>query len=357
MKATRTCGECGIPLGISRTMSWNADGTITQKSDPGHRMIFFESGNLDLLWSRLSELLGVTDEHVWETVIVSKSRATRSFLYRTLPWYVNMMSRFIGYKTMISTIEAQGLVMGYGKITVGGQFPTRGRPERITVYVEDPYSLPLFCGDFKGAAEVAERRRADVSYQDLDSRRHQIDVAMRKERMEEEQFEVEEKAVLKRGGFVYHRCGSCGAPLDLQKFSWDLEAGVIREIETKRRMAFFGTAGLKTVFTAFSHELGDRVNDIIIDVERDNTLSAMSEEEARSGVETLRSQAAIRGLGLLEKMDIDGSGMHMVMTNPAIPDYIIGLAAGIFELVAGRRGSREWRLEPDGDLTLEISPG
>ena len=157
MKANRTCRECGIPLGISRTMRWNPDGTITQVSDPAHRMIFFESDNLDRMWRRLSQELAVTQEHIWELVISSKSRATRAFLYHTLPWYVNVAARIAGYRTLMSTIEAQGLVMGYGKITLGGQYPRRGRPERVTVFIEDPYSLPLFCGDFKGSAEVLER--------------------------------------------------------------------------------------------------------------------------------------------------------------------------------------------------------
>src|SRR5450756_781505 len=123
MKVTRTCGECGVPLGISRTLDWNSDGTITQKKDPRHRMIFFESDNLDRLWIRLSESLGVTPDHVWEVVIDSKSRATQAFLSRTLPWHASLLARFIGYRTMISTIEAQGLVMGLSLIHISE--PTR----------------------------------------------------------------------------------------------------------------------------------------------------------------------------------------------------------------------------------------
>ena len=84
MNATKRCRECGVPLGISGTLEWNPDGSITKKKDPLHRMVFFESDNLDRLWVRLSESLGVTLEHVWEVVIDSKSLATRAFLFRTL---------------------------------------------------------------------------------------------------------------------------------------------------------------------------------------------------------------------------------------------------------------------------------
>jgi len=355
MKVTRTCGECGVPLGISRTLDWNSDGTITQKKDPRHRMIFFESDNLDRLWIRLSESLGVTPDHVWEVVIDSKSRATRAFLSRTLPWHASLLARFIGYRTMISTIEAQGLVMGYGKITVGSQYPERGRPERITVFVEDPYSFPLFCGDFKGAAEVLERHLAPITYQALDSRRYQIDVTIGKEHLEEEQFQSAGEAPLKPGDVVYERCPVCGTPRELKQLTWDLKTGIIRDTETGRRMAFFGTAGLLAVFEKLVHELGDRVIDTIVDIERENTVSAMKLEEAQSGYNGLRYRAALRGLGLLTGFDMDETGMSLVMSNPSVPAYIAGLASGIFELANGRRGRAEYSLEDDGDLSIKIS--
>lgn len=356
MKATRTCRECGIPLGISRTMRWNPDGTITQVSDPAHRMIFFESDNLDRMWHRLSRELAVTQEHIWELVISSKSRATRAFLYHTLPWYVNVAARIAGYRTLMSTIEAQGLVMGYGKITLGGQYPRRGRPERVTVFIEDPYSLPLFCGDFKGSAEVLERRRSSLTYQALDERRHQIDVTVSRERLQEEYFHLQDKVARKPGDISYVPCPSCGAPRELAQFSWDLTRGIIRDGESGRRLAFFGTAGMREIFDELVHELGERVTPTIIDTERESTVGAMGVEEARSGLERLRFLAAIRGLGLLTTLSLAMERMEAVVANPALPEYLVGLALGIFELATGQKGRCTWRLEEEGDLHMEIVP-
>jgi hypothetical protein len=246
--------------------------------------------------------------------------------------------------------------MGYGKITIGGQYPERGRPERVTVVVEDPYSLPLFIGDFKGAAEVLEKRLAGITYQALDARRHQVDVTMQEQRLEEEAFGLPEEHARKAGDFEYERCPSCGAPRDLEKFEWDMEAGIIREKETERRMALFGTAGLRAVFDELTHELGDRVTDTIVEIERENALSAMRVGEAESGFEGLRYLAALRGLGLLTKLDLNQAGMSMSMANPAIPPYVVGLALGVFELALHRRGSHYWNIEDDGDLAIDITP-
>jgi hypothetical protein len=355
MKNTRVCEECGVPMGIARNLSWNANGTITQRNDPMHRLIFFESDNLDRLWNRLSDILGVTTEHIWEVVIDSKSRATRAFLHRTLPWGVNLLAHFIGYRSMIKSIESQGLVMGYGKITVGGQYPRHGRPERVTVYIEDPYSLPFFCGDFKGAAEVLERRWASIDWQALDSRRYQIDVTMSERRLEGESFVFKEEIAGKAGDFAFKACSSYGTPLEMKEFAWDLEAGIIRDGRSGRRLAFFGTSGMRAVFDELVHELGNRVSDAIIEVERENGLAALSVEEARSGYEGLRYLAAVRGLGLVTSLEMGEERLILRMCNPSIPEYIVGLALAVFELATARRGRHAWSIEPDGDLVVEIS--
>lgn len=353
MRPTDRCGTCGVPLGISRTMNWTDEGVIRQRRDPAHRMIFFESENLDRLWETICSELGVTREHLWEIVIAAKSRATRAFLKRSLPWYLSAVSKLVGYRAMIRTIERQGLAMGYGKITVGGQFPERGMPRRITVYIEDPYSIPLFCGDFKGAAEVLERRAAGITYQALDSRRHQIEVSLGDEKLEEEEFRVDGMEEARACGMAYMRCAECGVPLDLQEFEWDLETGIIRERETGRRLAFFGTPGLKAVFGELTHELGDRVIDIIVEGERRNTLAAMTVEEARGGVEILRKKAALRGLGYLEELRMEQGILSLRVCNPAVEPYLVGLALGIYELMTGEYGRASWYTE-ENTLFVEI---
>jgi hypothetical protein len=355
MKTSATCGECGIPLGIARTHDWNPNGTITEKNDPRHRMLFFESDNLDRLWSRLSELLGVTIEHLWELVIYSKSHATRSFLHSSLPWWTNLLSRFLGYRSAISKVEAQGLLMGYGKITLGGQYPERGRPDRVTVFIEDPYSLPLFCGDCQGSAEVLERRPVEITYQALDARRHQIDMTMKGERLGEDLFEWQEPALEPGGDIAYERCPACGSPLELKRFSWDLETGVIRDTETGRRIALFGSQGLLLVFERLVHEFGDRVMEAITAIERENTIAAMSLEEAKSGFEGLRVRAAVRGLGLITRLEIDETGMNISITNPSIPAYLAGLALGTFELATGIPAAYQMKAKAN-QLNIEVTP-
>jgi hypothetical protein len=355
MKTGAICDQCGIPLGVSQTHDWNANGTITEKNDPRHRMLFFESDNLDRVWTRLSEILGVTQDHLWDLVIDSKSQATRAFLHSSLPWWTNLLSRFIGYRLAIKKVETQGLLMGYGNISLGGQYPERGRPERVTVFIEDPYSLPLFCGDCRGSAEVLERRMVSITYQALDSRRHQIDMTMKNDRLDEDLFEWREAAPQPGGGIEYKRCAACGSPAELRRFSWNLETGIIRDRETGRRIALFGNEGLQLVFRRLVHEFGDRVMDSISEIERENTLAAMTPDEAKGGFEGLRARAAIRGLGLITRLEMDGDGLKLSIRNACVPSYIAGLAMGTFELATGIRGKSDIRKAQDGDLEIAVS--
>lgn len=356
MKTSATCLQCGIPLGVARTLDWNSNGSITQKGAPRHRMLFFECDNLDRLWTRLSQILGVTLPHLWELVIVTKSHATRSFLHSSLPWWTNLLARFIGYRSAMRQVETQGLLMGYGNITLGGQYPERGRPERVTVFIEDPYSLPLFCGDCSGAAEVLERRTVTITYQALDSRRHQVDMTMKGERLGEDLFEWSEPPLRDVAGIEYARCPACASPLELKRFSWNLETGIIKDGDSGRRMALFGSHGLLLVFQRLVHEFGDRVTEAIVQVERENTIAAMDVSETRSGVEALRLRAAIRGLGLITRLETHQSHLSLSMANPAVPAYFTGLALGIHELATGQPGKHQMRVEDNGDLNIEILP-
>ena len=142
---------------------------------------------------------------------------------------------------------------------------------------------------------------------------------------------------------------------ELGQFSWDLKTGIIRDRKTGRRMAFFGTVGPHAIFDELVHELGERVTDTIVEIERENTVSAMKLEEAQSGYGGLRRLAALRGMGLLTALDLTETRLNLVMSNPSVPAYIAGLASGIFELVNGRRGRAEWSLGDDGDLSVRMS--
>ncbi len=159
----------------------------------------------------------------------------------------------------------------------------------------------------------------------------------------------------KAGDMVFKSCSTCGTPLEMKEFNWDLESGIIKDSRSGRRLAFFGTSGMLAVFDELAHELGERVSDAIIEVERENGLAALSVEEARSGYEGLRFLAAIRGLGLITSLEVGEDRLLLRMSNPSIPEYIVGLALAVFELVTGKRGRHTWSIEPDGDLTVDIT--
>ena len=67
-----TCKKCGIPARIGKYFRWNSNGTITQKPDPSHRMLFHECSGLDKVLAGIEDIIGVPIE---KQIIESKSRA------------------------------------------------------------------------------------------------------------------------------------------------------------------------------------------------------------------------------------------------------------------------------------------
>src|SRR5450756_1493854 len=61
----------------------------------------------------------------------------------------------------------------------------------------------------------------------------------------------------KPGDISYERCSECGVPQGVAHCRWNLEEGTIIDPETERRMAFFDSAAIDTVFDDLETELGE----------------------------------------------------------------------------------------------------
>ena len=58
----KLCPECGVPGYVVSEHVWLPSGAIVQNRDEKHRMVFFESENIDLLFRGIEEIIGVPIE-------------------------------------------------------------------------------------------------------------------------------------------------------------------------------------------------------------------------------------------------------------------------------------------------------
>jgi len=73
-------------------------------------------------------------------------------------------------------------------------------------------------------------------------------------------------------------CRRCGAPEELgQRFSFDMEEGVIKEKKSGERYIFYGHQSLNAILREFEKELGQDINDLFLRVEKERFSNGTSE--------------------------------------------------------------------------------
>ncbi len=368
------CGSCGVPRLISSVFTWENSGIISISYSPGARMVFYESGNIDNVFRGIEELIGIPIEHI---VMERKRRDTRRFMERVFSQEAERLSSILGGRTAdkVSVVEesmrqeildlgeavnsqatAIGMVYGYGGIRFSDlwelwdSFPWR------TQIIHNPYSIIFFSADMLATVEAFEQKHMRVKYEKVGGDiyllavhpgEHPLEL---KERLKRKGYEI------KPGDISHELCPRCGVPLDVARCRWDLEKGVITDLLTARRMAFFDPAAMDAVFGDLEAELGESVPDAIIEAQRRYGKLSMSAESWRRSGYDFKSWAALRGLGNITSFKADEKRVTLTLENPSMHLALVGMAQALYELAWGADSSTaEWSRTEDGDLIISVT--
>ncbi|MHB8895236.1 MAG: hypothetical protein ACYC99_08705 [Candidatus Geothermincolia bacterium] len=351
MSRIKACKTCGVPSRVGKGHIWNPNGTMVQRNDREHRMIFFDSDSVTALFSNLEELIGVPIEKI---VIESKARATEAYIRTMIRGAKGHLARMIGLERIIRKIVEQGRLLGYGDIRVR-EFDWK--KAYMICEITDPYSLPMFCGDLKGALQAIRKLEGKIEYEETAPNSYRI-----KDSQEFGATGLEERLTpralfSKPGDFNYHSCPTCKAPLEISRFKWDFAKGTIRQDKTGIRYAVFGSTGLQVVLDELERELGDTIPATIVEAQRMHAAGIMSPRWKTVSREEIRNWLAFQGLGNLVALDEkEGGGYSVRIENPAIPLLLVGTIAALFELISGRKADIDWDIAADGDLTVGVVP-
>ncbi len=326
------------------------NGTIVFSRDPTHRMVLLESENLDGIFELLEELV---ERPIEKQVIEGKSMATREFLKPLARWRGGWLAYLMSYRPAREYIADLSRVMGYGSVELLEVSPRFRRAERMTLRVRDVYSLPLVCGDFKGAAETVEGGTSRVDYLLEKDGSYRITAY----RVSEEPPPSAENPIIyanRPGDIGWVRCRSCGVPEEVAGLKWDLRRGVIADGATGRRMAIFGPAGIERVFMELEREMGRPVDRLVEEAQRRHALTFLESGEVLESVGRLRKVLGMRGLGYLEDLEATSGAVSLRIANPCLRPLLIGFLEAAFEVALRRRPRLSWETAPDGDLILEM---
>jgi hypothetical protein len=349
------CPECGIPKQIPDGHEWLDNGAIVHKGDPGLRMIFIESENLDPLFKGVERLIGTSIENI---IIDAERKGNRDYFNPLIPREVKDMLRKheISLDPIIEAMIHTAKVNGVGRYELKEYQHELRDDDHTTMTVYNTHCLPITCGDMAGGAEaVTEREHSKISYREVAPGAYEITTAVSGFEADLE-GQLERKAYqLRTGDIELEKCGTCGGPVEFSKFEWVFEEGTIINPDIGRRIAIAHPSVMDSIFAAIEAELGSEIPRVVVEAQRLFTKTGFYRIEELDE-KTLRGQLALRGIGNLREVRMDANGLRLQLDNACMPLMMVGMVQGLFELAYYVGSTVEWELSEEDDLRVEVKP-
>ena len=373
MTEIEICRECGIPSQVGRDFRWHGNGVIALANSPRARMVLFESDLIDNLFKGIEELIGKPIEPI---VIESRRRDTRWFIERNFPFEVrnylvyfdrdkqkagspfrvamqDSMSRM--RKDLNVRMTNVGRIFGYGDLILSEKWEKREDYPWRTQIIRRPYSVPLWVADILGAVEAFEGMDMQAKYEKIGDKTFRVDVSPGEHPIDLEDKLKRRRYTFKPGFIEYERCAGCEVPLDISRYSWDLEEGTVVDSDSKRRMALLGPLALEAVLHDLEAQHGESITQAAVEAQRRYVRGAVSGEEARKSGPGFKGLTALRGLGNIVDYEVDEKHSQVTIENSCLHLLMIGTTQALFELgMELERSTYDWDLSEDGDLTISI---
>jgi hypothetical protein len=355
MLESNLCPECGVPEYITSEHLWLNSGVIVQKKDCKHRIVFIECENIDPLFHDLGQILGSPIE---PSVVDSRRRGARDYALQFVPGETRESIRR-GEFELEPVIQSQlhnCRMMGFGRAAVTGLRFEQDENDFIVIQVEEPFSIPLWCGSLAGGCEAIVGGEWGVTHRELSPGLCEITARMDKFPPDPGDKTGRREYDRRDGDLDTERCMTCGGPAVLSRFRWDLERGVIGSVYTDRRMSINGETGLQDVFRQLEAEIGSAFTLAMIEAQRRFVKSGFYSIDGLLDEGDFRTQFAYRGLGNLRDFKMGSTGLHLRLENATFHLIVAGLAQALFEMVFMRDSLVEWELSDEGDLEVEVIP-
>lgn len=352
MAKIKMCSECGVPKRFVKEHAWLDNGTIVQRENPDHRMIFIENENIQATFRGVEEIIGMPIERI---ITEAKRRATYDFVDHMLPGIVKAIVRLVGVRPVVNNVTSLGMVMGYGDVRLDTLRRVHGKGDYVAIRCKELYSVPLFSGDIAGTFNAVDRREVGVSSEQAGPDEHLITGNITPHPLELQERLRATQYSSKPGDIQFERCPKCGGPMALSRYKWHTDRGVIISQTSGHRMVAIGPASLDAVIEELEKELGDTIPRVVVEAQKRFVRGGFySVDEARSE-EGLREALALRGLGNLRDITWKENGIKFRLENPCLVPVLVGLVQGIFELVTERDSNVDWEVTEGGDLLVDVA--
>ena len=354
MQALETCPECGVPRRITGQYLWLNSGAVVMRSNPGMRVGFLESENLDPLYRGISEAIGLPIDRLVRDVM---RKGTLEYARSVLPpdFKDIVRSGQVSLETITENMTINSHMNGFGKMEHVELVLEGGEDDRYIVRVTDPFSVYLYPGVHAASMEIFSDYRFEVDVREISPGTYEMKAYVSHKAESEERLQLKEYRH-REGDAELEKCPTCGGPAALADFCWRFDQGVIFNDITGKRMVMLGPEAQDPLFQELEYELGEVIPSAVIETQKRFTKSGFHSSDLLKDPDAFRVQLALRGLGNLREMRSGPDKVSVRIDNAANVLMTVGMMEGLYEMEYGKDAAGSWELTEEGDLLLEVIP-
>jgi hypothetical protein len=316
------------------------------------------------LFSRIGSQIGISIDHIAFEAQRNASKAVFEAFYDKIPG-MRFATRFRFVKrSAVAQFNKVAAVTGMGYSETLEYVPGKYGVARF----RNPFDFNLMAANVVGAFEMLEGVPFKHTWEEEGDDSYVIRVEPTGDKPEiSERMALEYPQVLP-GDRKHERCRRCHAPLALGNLRWVENDGIILDKLSGDRVVMLDGYMIGTVFREMAKELGDEVNDILLDAMREwvtehaGQLGIGKSEGPFSGEDRERAYREqldflpLYGQGNPVAFEIVDSAVKVVIENPYEPFILAGSLRGLYEAVENREGRVSWESVRDGVISYMVEP-
>lgn len=342
---------------LGRAFNWREDGTIGLRYGKSVRVAIIETGIYDSLFEKIEKTIGKPVEKI--ILEAQKKAAIKMFedLPEVIPGYGSLKKLNSVRRLTISFYKQIAPLLGLGHFE-----SIKYKPGKFgKAVVANPINIEMLSASVAGAIECLEDIPYDSGYEELGNDRYLITITA----------SDSDSEVIKRLEFNYPElipgktklasCPKCGVPLIVsERFKWDIDKGTLIDKRTDARLHMATIELLTTVFRELAVELGDEVNDLLVEAQVDWTLKYCKLLGISEGadLENIYSEylydLPVYGRGNFVSMKTENSRITIVVENPFQPELLAGSLKGFHQAIKCKSCEVTWKSPSEGVLVYTV---